>query len=350
MTEQLHVAPAMPKVPSVPRATASSRVPKHLASLFELRRWLRIGQAHDCDSKGTGAMDLIDLRYLSIAVETGSFSHAAQSLGVNVATISRRIARLEDELGVTIFERGAFGIRLTAAGRDLMVQVRRSLDAIDNVVRSGKSTGAAKKGRLRLGVRMPPIGQPLQPLLASWRTRHPGVVLTLHELNDNEIFTALVERALDAAFVPTHTLRSGASTVPLYRERLVAALPVVHGLASHDSVTWDQLRTETLLTQGWDGSHAARDFYGSFLGDGVKFSPHPAGKQSIMALVGAGFGITLATQSQSEVTFPGVVYKPIAEEDAWLQVELAWLPTSEDAAVGRFVAFMRDEARSRNLL
>ena len=69
-----------------------------------------------------------------------------------------------------------------------------------------------------------------------------------------------------------------------------------------------------------------------------------------MALVGAGFGITLATESQSEVTFPGVVYKPIAEDDAWLQVELAWLPTSEDAAVGRFVAFMRDEARSRNLL
>ena len=231
-----------------------------------------------------------------------------------------------------------------------MVQVRRSLDAIENVVRSGKSTGEAKKGRLRLGVRMPPIGQPLQPLLASWHTRHPGVVLTLHELNDNEIFTALVERALDAALVTSHTLRAGATAVPLYRERLVAALPIMHGLASRDSLTWDQLRTETFLTQGWDGSHAARDFYASFLGDRVKFSAHPAGKQSIMALVGAGFGITLATQSQSEVAFPGVIYKPIAEDDAWLQVELAWLPTSEDAAVGRFVAFMRDEARSRRLL
>jgi DNA-binding transcriptional LysR family regulator len=62
-------------------------------------------------------MDMVDFRYLSIAIETGSFSHAAQSLGVNVATISRRITRLEDELGVTIFERGSFGIRLTAAGR-----------------------------------------------------------------------------------------------------------------------------------------------------------------------------------------------------------------------------------------
>ncbi len=295
-------------------------------------------------------MDLLDLRYLSIIVETGSFSHAAQSLGIKTSTISRRISRLEDELGVTIFERGSFGIRLTAAGRDVMVHVRRSLDAVENVVRSGKNTGAAKTGRLRLGVRMPPIGQPMQSLLASWRVAHPGVVLTLHELNDSEIFTALVERALDAALVTSNTLRSGATTVPLYRERLVAALPVLHGLTSHDSLTWEYLRTETFLTQGWEGSHAAREFYVSLLGDGAKFFSHPAGKQSIMALVGAGFGLTLAAKSQSEVTFPGVVYKPIAEDDAWVQVELAWLPTSEDAAVGRFIAFMRDEARSRGLL
>jgi DNA-binding transcriptional LysR family regulator len=295
-------------------------------------------------------MDMVDLRYLSIAVETGSFSHAAQSLGIKPSTISRRIVRLEDELGVTIFERGSFGIRLTAAGRDLLVLVRRTLDAFDSVTRAGKSSGAAQTGRLRLGVRMPPIGQPLQPLLASWRAQHPGIVLTLHELNDNEIFAALVERVLDAALVTTHTLRPGTNTVPIYREPLVAALPVTHVLASHEALTWDQLREETFLTQGWDDSHSARDFYASLLGEGVKFVSHPASKQSVMALVGAGFGITLAAQSQAEVVFPGVIYKPILEDDAWLQVELAWPPTIEDAAVGRFVAFMRDEARSRSLL
>lgn len=178
-------------------------------------------------------MDFRDLRYLSITVETGSLLHAAQSMGVKPSTISRRITKLEDELGVTIFERGSFGMRLTPAGRDVMVQVRRSLDAIDNVIRSGKTTGAAKRGRLRLGVRMPPIGQPLQSLLASWRARHPGVVLTLHELNDNEIFAALVGRELDVALVTTHTLRPGAATVPLYRERVVAALPATYHRSAH---------------------------------------------------------------------------------------------------------------------
>jgi DNA-binding transcriptional LysR family regulator len=90
-------------------------------------------------------------------------------------------------------------------------------------------------------------------------------------------------------------------------------------------------------------------FFASFLGTGAHFSSHPASKQSIMALVGAGLGVTLAVKSQSEVTFPGVVYRPIREDNAFVQVELAWLPTSQDAAVGRFVAFLRDEARSRGL-
>ena len=296
-----------------------------------------------------GAMDLMDLRYLSIVVESGSFSGAAESLGVKPSTISRRIIRLEDELGVTIFERGSFGIRLTAAGRRVMVPVRRTLDGLDSVRQVGKSSGAGMTGHVRLGVRMPPVGDPLQSLLAAWRNQHPDVVLTLHELNDHQISAALAERSLDIAFVTTQALRRGANSIPVYREPLVAALPHGHILASYESLTWTLLRDQTLLAQGWDDSHSAREFYASLLGDSVNFSSHPASKQSVMALVGAGFGITLAAQSQAEVVFPGVVYKPILEEDAWVQVELAWRPTTEDAAVGRFVAFMRDEARSRRL-
>lgn len=295
-------------------------------------------------------MELVDLRYLSVVVESGSLSNAAQSLGIKPSTISRRIIRLEDELGVTIFERGSFGYRLTTAGRDLLVRIRHVLDAADAVARAGKTSGMAETGRVRLGVRMPPIGQPLQPLLAAWRNRHPSVALTLQELNDNEISIALAERTLDAAFVTANSVRRVAHTLPIYREPLLAALPQDHRLASNETLTWDLLREQTMLTQGWDDSHAARDFYAAFLGGTVSFSSHPASKQSVMALVGAGFGITLATRSQAEVLFPGVVYRPLREDNAWVQVELAWLPRREDAAVGRFIAFMRDEARSRRLL
>jgi len=96
-------------------------------------------------------MDLIDLRYLSMAVETGSFSHAAQSLGINVATVSRRITKLEDELGVKLFDRRARKVSLSIKA----LEVAEEKEAIaqygsaDSGASLGDILGAALKARDR---------------------------------------------------------------------------------------------------------------------------------------------------------------------------------------------------------
>ena len=66
-------------------------------------------------------------------------------------------------------------------------------------------------------------------------------------------------------------------------------------------------------------------------------------------MVASGYGVTLVTRSQAEVKIPGVEVRPISNKDAWVGVELVWAPQSEEAVVGRFVAFLRDRARSRGL-
>jgi DNA-binding transcriptional LysR family regulator len=197
---------------------------------------------------------------------------------------------------------------------------------------------------------MPPVGEPLRSILGKWRKENPGVVLTLYELNDAALFASLAERLLDIVLTTQHALPANAVSSPLYREGLVVALPVSHPLASRESVDWNVLRHETLLVQGWDGSQFQREFYASRLGSGTEFRGHAVSKQGILALVSAGFGTTLAMASQAEAIFPGVIYRPILEADAWIEICLAWNPQSEDAAVGRFLAFMRDAAQSRRLL
>ena len=294
-------------------------------------------------------MEIRDLIYLVAASRTGNFGRAAKSLGLETSTVSRRIARLEDELGLALFERGRSGIRMTNSGRAVMTHVRRAIAALDAIKLSSALRGSGDAGEIRLGVRMPPIGEPLNNLLLHWHETQRGVLLTVSEMSDQDIIIALEERRLDAALMTSHTAWPRATTVPLYREPLMVALPLRHRLADHEVVHWADLREETLLVQGWDESQAAREFYTSFLGSGVKFHSHPASKQSIFCLVASEFGITLATRSQSEVRFPGVMFKPIDEPDAWGQVDLAWLPELEDATTGRFVAFLRDEARSRGL-
>lgn len=197
---------------------------------------------------------------------------------------------------------------------------------------------------------MPPIGEPVLSLLAAWHEKYPNVVIALHEMNERDIRAALEERRLDVALMPRHTLWPHVPNVPLYRERIVVALPKGHALERRQAVSWDLLRDEMLLVQGWDECQTAREFYGSFLGGGVRFGVHPASKQSIFALVAAGFGITLATESQAEVVFPAVIYRPIKENNAWVQMDLVWGADLEDATVGSFVAFMRDESRLRRAL
>jgi DNA-binding transcriptional LysR family regulator len=295
-------------------------------------------------------MEIRDLKHLAAAASTSNFGRAAKSLGVETSTISRHIARLEDELGLALFERANTGVHLTPGGKAVMVHVNRTLAEFDAVGRSARQNGTGQAGEIRLGVRMPPVGEPLGSLLAGWRARHPNVALTISELNEPAMAKALEQRRLDVGLMTSFTPAGSATSMPLYVERLTAALPHDHALAARESVDWADLRDENILIQEWDDSQATRELYASLLGQSVRFSPHPASKQSVFGLVAAGFGVTLATASQAGVTVPGVVFRPIAETNACLQIELVWRPELEDAAVGRFVAYLRDETRSRRLV
>jgi len=295
-------------------------------------------------------MEIRDLEYLVASAETQNFGRAAEALGLNTSTISRRIAQLEDELGLALFERGHSGVRPTAGGKSVIAYARRALAELTSLRHTGKQTGSGHAGQIRLGVWLPPIGEPLASLLRRWREGHANVELTISEMNDRALAVALRERQLDVALTSSHTVLPHIATLSLFRDRIVVALPGGHALARQPAVAWAALRDEAVLFQEWDDSQATREFYKGLLGQSANLKPHPASKLSVLALVAAGFGIALATAGQSEVAFPGVVYKPIEDHDAQIQFVLAWLPELEDAAVGRFVAFLRDETRSRNLI
>lgn len=291
-------------------------------------------------------MDFPGLKYLVSVAEAGSFAAAARSLNVHVSTLSRQIFSLENELGVTIFEREHSGVRLTSSGQTVLIYVRQTLADIDALTKIGRSGGIGQNGHIRLGIRVPFPGEPLRGLFSRWHHFHTDVGLTLHELPDRDLCIAIKDRHIDAAIMADHALWQDVAFEPIYDERLLSAVSTSHALAKHPSVTWTSLHKETVLVQDWPHSHVTRSFYGSLLGPSTRFISHPAGKQALLSLVAAGFGITLATKGQAAIGFPGVTFIPIDEENAVVRHVLAWLPQSEDPAVGRFVAFMRDEARS----
>jgi DNA-binding transcriptional LysR family regulator len=124
-------------------------------------------------------MESLDIRCISEAANTGNLSQAAKALGLDISTVSRRIDRIENSLGVTLFERTRKGMRLTAVGEAVLIQVKRVLIEVNAIAAAAHARASGTIGELRLGVSTPPVGGQARDLLQAWRTAHPEITLTL---------------------------------------------------------------------------------------------------------------------------------------------------------------------------
>jgi DNA-binding transcriptional LysR family regulator len=98
------------------------------------------------------SIELLELQYFVAVADAGNFTRAAMFLGINASTISRRISRLEDELGLTVFERKRSGARLTEGGKAVLLHVRRALAEIESVRSAGIRNGSHSVRLIRLGL------------------------------------------------------------------------------------------------------------------------------------------------------------------------------------------------------
>lgn len=291
-------------------------------------------------------MDLNRLRTFMVAAEHRHFGEAAIALGVRAATVSRHVGDLEDELGVLLFERNNCGVRLTRAGNRVLPSVHRTFLELEDVIRSAAEAGEARGGVLRLGILEPPASGTLHHLLADHRRRWPDVQLTLIESHHVELRNRLLDRRLDAAIILDETAGPALATLPLWREHLCAGVPEAHPLASRSAVAWAELARETVLVQAWQDSSVPRELLIGKMGINVRFESHYASQHSVLALVGAGYGVTVVLDMVASASVPGVKFRPIDEADATTGVVVAWAPGLEDALVGRFVSFLRDQVRT----
>ena len=293
------------------------------------------------------SMQLVALRYFVAVADHSSFNAAAERLGVSTSTLTRSVSTLEDDLGLTLFERSRRGVQLVQSALPVLEETKKMLASLDAIASAADGAARGTKGELRLGVRSPPLGEPLRGMLAQSRKDHPGVRFIVHKLSDHDLLVDLVARRIDVALAPSFAPWPQIVMEPLYRERMVAAVPQDNALARRDTLKWTDLHRETVFVQEWAQSHAMREFYASMMGIGLPLQSVPAGKQTVFSLVSAGFGVTLAQQSQAEASFPGVVFKPVDETNARVEFCLAWSPQSECAVIGRFLASMRESAARR---
>jgi len=202
-------------------------------------------------------MTLNELRYIVAVARERHFGRAAASCFVSQPTLSVAVKKLEDELGVTLFERGAGEVAITAVGAPIVTQAQRVLEEAESIKRLAREGKDQLVGPLRVGAIYtigPYLFPHLIPIVAEQAPRMPLVI--------EENFTAVLSERLrqgklDAIVISLPFEEPGVATTPLYDEPFVVLLPRAHPWTEKEAVEAEELEGESVLLLG--AGHCFRD-------------------------------------------------------------------------------------------
>jgi DNA-binding transcriptional LysR family regulator len=262
------------------------------------------------------AIELRHLRYAVAAAHYGSFRRAADALGVEQSSLSRCIRQMEDRLGVAVFERSSSGVRLTAAGTEILRSSRHLIEGLDHMMASAKAAGRGEAGRLAIGFYTSLSAGNLRASLMEYMRRFPHVEIRLFEGSRASLFIGLERSTLDVAIVTGEPDLREAGSMALWGERFMVALPESHPLAAKEIVYWTDLRGETFLLSQRDPGFHLRDWLLAKLSSpGIQPNvvSQDVSRENIMSLVGAGFGISMICEAAIGANYAGVAYRDVQD-------------------------------------
>ncbi len=245
-------------------------------------------------------MTLTELKYIVAVAREKHFGKAAEACFVSQPTLSVAIKKLEDELEVKLFERSANEVTVTPLGEEIVRQAQSVLEqaaSIKEIAKRGKDPLA---GPLRLGV-IYTIGPYLLPdLVRQAIARTPQMPLMLQENFTVKLLEMLRTGEIDCAIMAEPFPDAGLAIAPLYDEPFLAAVPSSHPLAARETITSQELKSETMLLLGT--GHCFRDHvlevcpeFARFSSDaeGIRKSFEGSSLETIKHMVAAGMGVTL---------------------------------------------------------
>lgn len=279
-------------------------------------------------------MTLTELKYIVAVARERHFGRAAEACFVSQPTLSVAIRKLEDELGVTLFERGGAEVGVTAIGQRIVTQAQKVLEesaSIKEIARQGHDPLA---GPLRVGV-IHTVGPYLLPRLVPTQiARTPQMPLLLQENFTLRLVELLRQGEIDCAIMALPLPEAGLITQPLYDEPFVVAVPEAHEWANRDSISSEDLKQQTMLLLGT--GHCFRDQVlevcpelsrFSAASDGIQRTFEGSSLETIRHMVAAGIGVTVLPVTAVPETPPPktlIRYLPFTGDAPERRVVLAW--------------------------
>ena len=278
-------------------------------------------------------MTLTDLRYLVALARERHFGRAAERCHVSQPTLSVAIKKVEEELGVQLFERSATEVKITSVGQRIVNQAEKVLveaALIPEIAAAGKDP---LSGPLRIGA-IYTIGPYLLPrLIPRMREHAPKMPLVIQENFTTVLVEQLKRGELDVVILSLPFEEAGVVAQPLYDEPFRVLLPAGHAWASEKAIEADKLADDQLLLLG--AGNCFRDQVLEVCPQcrnvgGLQRTLEGSSLETIRHMVATGLGVTILPSSAADELQENnalVAVRPFAEPQPTRRVALAWRVT-----------------------
>jgi LysR family hydrogen peroxide-inducible transcriptional activator len=266
-------------------------------------------------------MNLRDLKYLVAVDDTRHFGRAAERCFVSQPTLSGQIKKLEEELGLILFERTKRSVETTHPGEAIVAQARRVLEQAEALQQLAQSHQDPLVGALRMGV-IPTLSPYLMPLiLQPLQKQYPQIKLILSEELTDTLLQRLGKHEIDAAILATSVEDPEFVSVPLFNEPFWLVHPQNHPLSKKKKIIQTDLDHADLLLLAEGHCFAEQAMEVCNIHDravrGDLADLRAASLETLLQMVVAGFGSTL---------LPALALNTVTARDKAIQTRQLELP------------------------
>lgn len=271
-------------------------------------------------------MTLSELRFVVAVAKERNFRRASEKCFVSQPALSLAIKKLEDDLGVMIFERSRTDISPTPIGEKIIEQAIKALEEVNHIREIAKQGNNQLSGAFRLGL-IYSVGPYLLPeIIPILRKTAPEMPLDIEENLTAQLENQLKNGVIDAAVIALPFDVPGINTLPLYDEKYVVMVPIDHAWANRKSVAADELADENvlLLNSGHCYSHQVLQACPDLSRKGQVLQGNSL--ETIRNMVASNLGVTVlpCSAATERYTNPLVKVIPFQAPVPSRRIALAW--------------------------
>ena len=297
-------------------------------------------------------MDLRQLQQFVVLAETLNFREAADRLFMSQPPLSVSIKKLEEEIGVALFNRNKHKVFLTDAGQAVLENARKSLFHAGEVARVARSTALGLSGHIRIGFVGSAKYSLLPRLLPKFRSQYPDVTITLEEEKNALIVQAIENNDLDLGIVRVPLAwKSVVKYETVEEDYFVAALPANHPLAKKTQLKLSDLKDESFIQYTRSiipGLNAVTMLLFQEAGFVPKVTQEAVQVETLLCMVESGLGVALVPSIVRRHPSRSIAFRKISglSESNTIGLAIAYHPDFEMATSRRFRELARELSKS----